>query len=56
MTETDGRCESSLVFLFPRLDVHSTLRARSMADPVVAVAFHVGGFAYALHHSLSPLE
>ena len=41
MTETDGRCESSLVLLFPRLDVHFTVYTRSMASSVVAAAFHV---------------
>jgi hypothetical protein len=56
MTEMDGRCESSLVLLFPRLDVHFTLHKRSMASSVVAAALHVDWFAYALHHSLSPLE
>jgi hypothetical protein len=56
MTETDGRCESSLVLLFPRLDVHFTVYTRSMASSVVAATFHVGGFTHALHHSLSPLE
>jgi hypothetical protein len=56
MTETDGRCESGLVLLFPRLGVHFTLYTRSMASSMVAVAFHVDRFTYALHHSLSPLE
>jgi len=56
MTETDGKCESSLVLLFPRLDVHFALRTRSMASSVVAAVFHVDRFSHALHHSLSPLE